>query len=56
MFEQFMSESGPYGSFEVFQSVEKWYWQACYPGCLPDSDPFGPFDSEDEARQDALNP
>lgn len=23
-----------------------WYWQACFPGCLPDSDPFGPFKSE----------
>lgn len=26
-----------------------WYWWACMPGCLPDSDPNGPFDTEDEA-------
>ena len=30
-----------------------WYWQACSPGCLPDSDPVGPFDSEAEALADA---
>ena len=26
-----------------------WYYWACLPGCLPDSDPSGPFDTEDEA-------
>tara|TARA_R110002110_G_scaffold399177_1_gene614946 strand:+ start:192 stop:437 length:246 start_codon:yes stop_codon:yes gene_type:complete len=25
------------------------YWWACMPGCLPDSDPHGPFASEQEA-------
>lgn len=30
-----------------------WYWWACFPGCLPDSDPVGPFDSESEALADA---
>jgi hypothetical protein len=30
-----------------------WYWQACYPGCLPDSDPIGPFPTEEEAMADA---
>jgi len=28
-----------------------WYW-FCLPGCLPDSDPSGPFDSELEAQED----
>ena len=23
-----------------------WYWHACFPGCLPDGEPMGPFDSE----------
>jgi hypothetical protein len=32
---------------------EGWYWWACFPGCLPDSDPVGPFATEDEALQDA---
>lgn len=30
-----------------------WYWQMCMPGCLPDSDPFGPFRSEAAALKDA---
>ena len=30
-----------------------WYWQACQPGCLPDSDPVGPFRSEAAALRDA---
>ena len=30
-----------------------WYWQVCMPGCLPDSDPNGPFRSEAAALKDA---
>jgi len=30
-----------------------WYWWACFPGCLPDGDPVGPFDTEAEAIADA---
>lgn len=26
-----------------------WYYWFCFPGCLPDSDPVGPFASEQEA-------
>lgn len=26
-----------------------WYFWYCAPGCLPDSDPIGPYDSEAEA-------
>lgn len=29
-----------------------WYWQACFPGCLPDGEPNGPFASEREAIED----
>ena len=29
------------------------YWWTCFPGCLPDSDPFGPFETEAEALADA---
>ena len=25
---------------------EGWYWQACFPGCLPEGDPIGPFPTE----------
>jgi hypothetical protein len=30
-----------------------WYWWSCLPGCLPDSDPYGPFATEAEAIADA---
>lgn len=32
-----------------------WYWHACLPGCLPDSDSFGPFDTSEAAYHDALD-
>jgi len=51
----------PYGSFEVFyiaeldlsDKVPGWYWWACSPGYLPDSDPTGPFAYSQQAHQDA---
>lgn len=30
-----------------------WYWQACFPGCLPDGEPNGPFTTEAEAVEAA---
>ena len=30
-----------------------WYWQAEWPGYLPDSDMFGPFDNAHDAYYDA---
>lgn len=45
---------------EIYEALKKapaelagWYWWACLPGCLPDSDPFGPFETEKEAVKDA---
>lgn len=32
---------------------EGWYWQACWPGCLPDGDPMGPFPTEQAAIDNA---
>ncbi len=32
-----------------------WYWWLCFPDCLPDSDPFGPFPTEALALADAQN-
>ena len=29
------------------------YWQACFPGCLPDGEPMGPFRSEAAAIRNA---
>lgn len=55
----------PYGSFEVFYDVPMltltgkevnpgWYWWPCFPGCVPDGEAIGPFDSEAAALADAL--
>lgn len=51
-----------FGSFEVFWKEHTdssgefgWYWQACFPGCLPDGEPTGPFDNAVDAYNDANN-
>ncbi len=31
-----------------------WYWWACFPGCLPDGEPVGPFDTSRLAMTAAL--
>ena len=68
-YHQFQDQTGePYGSFETFfyhDSLGKdrpyrlgergWYWHACQPGCLPEGDLSGPFDSEQEAIIDATD-
>lgn len=36
-------------------SLAGWYWWACFPGCLPDGEPNGPFATEAEAIADANN-
>ncbi len=30
-----------------------WFYWYCFPGCMPDSDPYGPYDSPDAALADA---
>lgn len=30
-----------------------WYWWTCFPGCLPDSEPNGPFETMEAALADA---
>ena len=58
-YHQFENETGEaFGSFEVFwddgEPVKPgFYWWACFPGCLPDGEPFGPFETEEEAIKDA---
>ena len=27
-----------------------WYYWFCFPGCLPDSEPYGPFDNSNAAE------
>lgn len=39
---------------ENFQAGGKFYfWCYCFPGCMPDSDWFGPFETAEEALADA---
>jgi hypothetical protein len=30
-----------------------WYYWFCFPGCMPDSEPSGPFETAEEALADA---
>lgn len=30
-----------------------WYWHACFPGCIPDGEPNGPFATSTQAMYDA---
>lgn len=52
-------EGDAYGSFEVFwgsptmELVDGWYWWVCFPCCLPDGEPIGPFASSSAAMYDA---
>lgn len=38
---------------DVEPNASGWYYWARFPGCLPDGDPIGPFDTEEEAIADA---
>ena len=66
-YHKFCRDGQEYGSFEVFHSDHcrlvdddgrpmppGWYWWAAFPGCLPDGDPNGPFDTE-QAAVDGAN-
>ena len=44
MFDAMIEEQGITGG---------WYWWACFPGCLPDGPPIGPFATSQEALADA---
>jgi hypothetical protein len=33
------------------KDLKGWYYWYCFPGCLPDSDPFGPYESYKEALE-----
>ena len=64
-------EGERFGSFEVLWIEETqddyggvnspdalpfgWYWQACFPGCLPDGPLNGPFSTSSRAKDDALD-
>jgi hypothetical protein len=39
----------------AFGASPGFYWWECYPGCLPDSDAFGPFTTSYRALKDATH-
>lgn len=47
--------SDDYTEFEGNPLPNGFYWWTCFPDCLPDSEPNGPFDTEEEALRDAQN-
>lgn len=63
-YHKFPTEDGEgTGSFQVFHSRQDydvgdkehgWYWWACFPGCLPDGEPNGPFPTSEGAYLDAI--
>ena len=67
-YHQFVNDMGAhYGSFEVFYNKadavngyidlaenDGWFWWACFPGCLPDGEPAGPFPTAEGAYLDAI--
>ncbi len=62
---QVSEEGDQAGSFEVFENTAAlggfqpfepgWYWWACFPGCLPDGEPNGPFETAEQAYNDATD-
>ena len=47
----YQPESG--GSIEIMADESgQYYWQACFPGCIPDGDLIGPFDSLSQTIED----
>ena len=67
MYLKFKNEDGSeHGSFEVFFHAKSakpdpdstlgepgFYWWSCFPGCTPDGEPAGPFNTLAEAISDA---
>ena len=51
--EVFYAERGEFECDSNEPSGAGWYWWACFPGCLPDGEPNGPFATEKEALADA---
>ena len=47
------TEEGNCSEDEESPYTPGWYWWACFPGCMPDSDPNGPYESEDAAEESA---
>ena len=40
-------------AIEESGTTSGWFWWTCFPGCLPDSSAFGPFETRQQALEDA---
>jgi len=50
MRDRLVEEMGYCGNnFVAAADLAGWYFWFCFPGCLPDSDAFGPYSTEEEA-------
>jgi hypothetical protein len=55
------ADTGPYSdeprNFNIHGDpvTPGWYWWPCFPGCLPEGDPVGPFTSSIAAYYDAMD-
>jgi len=48
----YADEGGLYIEGADSVSEAGWYYWACFPGCMPDGEPTGPFETEEEAVAD----
>jgi len=47
-------EAGPQCSEKAVPLTKTgWFYWFCFPGCMPESDPMGPFETEADALRDA---
>jgi len=53
MSEKMNDEEGIGTIMEHAKSLAGWYYWPCFPGCLPDGEAIGPFETEKEALEDA---
>jgi len=55
VFYRTLEENSEYGTLDGDDEPvpSGWYYWYCFPGCLPDSDPTGPYDTEQLAIADA---
>ena len=62
IFEQGFIENPVSGEIELFSDLthpdctpdgKGWFYWYCFPGCLPDTEAVGPFDTSEEAATDA---
>lgn len=48
-----VGDTGSDGDYVQRTEPQGWYWWACFPGCTPDGEANGPFDTAKAAYEDA---